>query len=95
MWNSFYVHHRFMREMPYGHDILLENVLDPSHVPFSHHGVIGDRNKVMPSRMQAIEPLQESGLTKGISVLNNGTNRAQKRSGKMSKMAFEAPTLVK
>ena len=84
-----------MREMPYGHDILLENVLDPSHVPFSHHGVIGNRNKVMPSRMQAIEPLQESGFTMGISVNKNGTNRAQQGSGKMSKMTFEPPTLVK
>eukprot|EP00854_Cymbomonas_tetramitiformis_P016201 gene16201-19226_t len=31
----------FMRDLPYGHDILLENLLDPSHLPFSHHGVGG------------------------------------------------------
>lgn len=84
-----------MREMPYGHDILLENVLDPSHVPFSHHGVIGDRNKVMPSSMQTIDPLQESGFTVGIAVNKNGTNRAHEGSGKMTKLNFTPPTLVK
>ncbi|KAL3160408.1 hypothetical protein ABBQ32_010732 [Trebouxia sp. C0010 RCD-2024] len=90
-----YLHPWFMREMPYGHDILLENVLDPSHVPFSHHGVIGDRNKVMPSSMQTIDPLQESGFTVGIAVNKNGTNRAHEGSGKMTKLNFTPPTLVK
>lgn len=84
-----------MREMPYGHDTLLENVLDPSHVPFSHHGIIGDRNKVTPSTMHAIEPLQDSGFTMGIAVKKNGTNRTQQGSGKMTTMTFVPPTLVK
>lgn len=85
-----------MREMPYGQDILLENVLDPSHVPFSHHGVIGNRNKVLPSSMQTLEPVQpESGFTVGISVDKNGTNRAQEGSGKMTKLTFSPPTLAK
>lgn len=86
---------RFMREMPYGYDILLENVLDPSHVPFSHHGVIGDRNKVMPSRMHTVESIQESGFTMGITTIKNGTNRAQQGSGKTSNMTFASPALVK
>lgn len=80
--------------MPYGHDILLENVLDPSHVPFSHHGVIGDRNKITPSRMHAVEPLQESGFTIGTTTIKNGTNRTQQGSGNISKMTFASPTLV-
>ena len=33
---------RFMRDLPYSIDILAENVLDPSHVPFSHHGMMGN-----------------------------------------------------
>jgi len=30
-------------------DVLVENVLDPSHVPFSHHGVIGGADRTKPS----------------------------------------------
>lgn len=91
-----YMHPWFMREMPFGQDILLENVLDPSHVPFSHHGVIGNRDKVMPSTIQQLEPAaQESGFSVGISVNKNGTNRAQQGSGKMTKLTFQPPTLVK
>ena len=87
---------RFMREMPFGQDILLENVLDPSHVPFSHHGVIGNRDKVMPSSMQQLEPIdKEQGFSLGISVVKNGTNRAQAGTGKMTTMTFRPPTLVK
>ena len=90
------VHCRFMRDMPYGQDILLENVVDPSHVPFSHHGVIGNRNKVLPSSMQTLEPVQsETGFAVGISVNKNGTNRSQQGSGKMTTLTFNPPTLAK
>lgn len=85
-----------MREMPFGADILLENVLDPSHVPFSHHGVIGNRDKVLPSTMHVLDPAKaESGFTVGVEVNKNGTNRAQQGSGKMTKIFFQPPTLVK
>ncbi|PNH01637.1 Protochlorophyllide-dependent translocon component 52, chloroplastic [Tetrabaena socialis] len=33
----------FVRDLPLRYDTLLENVLDPSHVPFAHHGVQGRR----------------------------------------------------
>ena len=36
----------FIRDVPYGADVLAENILDPSHVQFSHHKVIGNRNAV-------------------------------------------------
>lgn len=82
--------------MPFGQDILLENVLDPSHVPFSHHGVIGNRNKVLPSTMHLLEPEEgNTGFTLGVAVNKNGTNRAQQGTGKMTKLTFEPPTLVK
>ena len=38
----------FSRSLPYGADVLAENVLDPSHVGFSHHGILGNRNTVRP-----------------------------------------------
>lgn len=33
----------YTRDFPYAWDVLAENLLDPSHVNFSHHGVIGNR----------------------------------------------------
>ena len=37
----------FSREMMYDYSTLVENVVDPSHVPFSHHKVQGNRDKIM------------------------------------------------
>eukprot|EP00210_Caulerpa_lentillifera_P006829 g6528.t1 len=31
-------HPHFIRYVPYGYDVMLENTLDPSHYPVSHHG---------------------------------------------------------
>jgi len=36
----------FQRDLPYDYQTLLENVADPAHVPFSHHKVQGNRDKV-------------------------------------------------
>jgi len=41
----------FMRDLPLRFDTLVENVLDPSHVPFAHHGLQGNRNKVAHREM--------------------------------------------
>ncbi|MBU7585518.1 MAG: Rieske 2Fe-2S domain-containing protein [Nostoc sp. TH1S01] len=38
----------FIRDLEYDWQTLIENVADPSHVPFSHHGVQGDRAKARP-----------------------------------------------
>lgn len=29
-----------MRDLPYGYEILTENLMDPSHVPYAHHGLV-------------------------------------------------------
>ncbi|GLC69204.1 hypothetical protein PLESTF_000801700 [Pleodorina starrii] len=34
----------YVRDIPVRWDTLCENILDPSHVPFAHHGVQGNRN---------------------------------------------------
>lgn len=34
---------RYVRDLPYGWDFLVENLVDPSHVNYAHHGVIGNR----------------------------------------------------
>ncbi|CAD7698460.1 unnamed protein product [Ostreobium quekettii] len=35
----------------YGHNLLVENVIDPSHMHFAHHGVQGNRDAVKPLRI--------------------------------------------
>jgi phenylpropionate dioxygenase-like ring-hydroxylating dioxygenase large terminal subunit len=37
-----------MRELPLSYEFLAENLLDPAHVHFSHHGVIGSRARAGP-----------------------------------------------
>ncbi|KJH71939.1 aromatic ring-hydroxylating dioxygenase subunit alpha [Aliterella atlantica] len=46
VWSS------FVRDLEYDWQTLVENVADPSHVPFAHHGVQGDRNKATPMLME-------------------------------------------
>ncbi|CAL4936568.1 unnamed protein product [Urochloa decumbens] len=41
-----------IRDLPYGYDILLENLLDPAHVPYAHKGVMhGIGQKEDPGRV--------------------------------------------
>ncbi|MEM7554600.1 MAG: Rieske 2Fe-2S domain-containing protein [Cyanobacteria bacterium P01_A01_bin.84] len=35
----------YVRDLPYGWEFLMENLLDPAHVPVSHHGITGNRYK--------------------------------------------------
>ena len=34
---------RYMRDLPYSYDFLVENLIDPAHVNFAHNGIIGSR----------------------------------------------------
>jgi phenylpropionate dioxygenase-like ring-hydroxylating dioxygenase large terminal subunit len=47
-----------VRDLPYDWQTLVENVADPSHVPFAHHGIQGHRDKAGPIRF---EMLREDG----------------------------------
>eukprot|EP00879_Flechtneria_rotunda_P018962 GHRR01019906.1.p1 GENE.GHRR01019906.1~~GHRR01019906.1.p1 ORF type:complete len:438 (+),score=101.97 GHRR01019906.1:287-1600(+) len=40
----------FARDLEYGYDTLMENLFDPSHIPFAHHGIMGSasRDKALP-----------------------------------------------
>jgi phenylpropionate dioxygenase-like ring-hydroxylating dioxygenase large terminal subunit len=42
VWSS------FVRDLEYDWQTLVENVADPSHVPFAHHGVQGNRERATP-----------------------------------------------
>ncbi|ACK71518.1 Pheophorbide a oxygenase [Gloeothece citriformis PCC 7424] len=51
VWSS------MVRDLDYDWQTLVENVADPSHVPFSHHGIQGDREKARPVPIKIIESL--------------------------------------
>ena len=51
----------FIRTVPYDYEVLVENVLDPAHLPFSHHGVAPglerSNGEVLPlKRMPPVTP---------------------------------------
>ncbi|MFM1799761.1 MAG: hypothetical protein RLZZ117_2039 [Cyanobacteriota bacterium] len=43
------------RDLPYDALTLLENVLDVSHVPFTHHGTVGRRENAGPVELQLLQ----------------------------------------
>ncbi len=43
-----------VRDLAYDWQTLIENVADPSHVPFSHHGIQGNRDRAMPIPLQMV-----------------------------------------
>jgi len=70
----------FTRDLPYGWDTLLENIVDPSHVPFAHHGLQGRREDAVPINMSLQIPVGPSGFdfewadrTMGMRRAGNGS----------------------
>lgn len=55
MFNTF-------RDLPYDALTLLENVLDPSHLPYTHHGSVGKRSNASPVELEVISS-DKSGFT--------------------------------
>eukprot|EP00250_Pteridium_aquilinum_P027619 c3532_g1_i1 orf=293-1771(-) len=49
------------RDMNYGYEQLIENLMDPAHVPFAHHGLQGNRNMAVPLNLK-VEKLEKSGF---------------------------------
>lgn len=49
VWSS------YIRDLEYDWQTLIENVADPSHVPFSHHGVQGNRKRGQPIPIEIVE----------------------------------------
>lgn len=44
-----------VRDLDYDWQTLIENVADPSHVPFAHHGLQGDRKMAFPLPIKVVE----------------------------------------
>jgi phenylpropionate dioxygenase-like ring-hydroxylating dioxygenase large terminal subunit len=52
----------YTRDVPYGWDTLLENIVDPSHVPFAHHNLQGTREDAIPINMTRAAAVTEWGF---------------------------------
>lgn len=51
------------RDLPYDWFTLMENVLDSSHVPFTHHASMSNRNVLGPYDVELASPLTREGFT--------------------------------
>ncbi|MBE9032177.1 Rieske 2Fe-2S domain-containing protein [filamentous cyanobacterium LEGE 11480] len=61
------VYSSMVRDLAYDWQTLVENVADPSHVPFAHHGVQGNRDRAKPVPMKVVES-----DAKRIKIVSNG-----------------------
>lgn len=52
----------YTRELPYDYDTLVENLADPSHVPFAHHNLQGGRQDATPVTMSMPSQIDVSGF---------------------------------
>jgi phenylpropionate dioxygenase-like ring-hydroxylating dioxygenase large terminal subunit len=57
--NQGFVWSSMVRDLEYDWQTLVENVADPAHVPFAHHGLQGNRNKAKPFAIKVIESTQD------------------------------------
>jgi phenylpropionate dioxygenase-like ring-hydroxylating dioxygenase large terminal subunit len=77
----------FFRDMPYSWEILVENLCDPSHIPFAHHGMMrsADRDNVERIDMEVVEE-SSSGFKARKSPYPIGNGKYD--------VTFEAPCLL-
>ena len=53
------------RDLPMDYGTLLENVMDVSHVPFTHHNSVGKRENATPVVLEMEGKLKPGGFTAG------------------------------
>ncbi|HLO85518.1 MAG TPA: Rieske 2Fe-2S domain-containing protein [Nostocaceae cyanobacterium] len=75
------------RDLPYDATTLLENILDPSHVAFTHHLTVGNRANAAPLELEVVE----SGKQGFQGIWKQGLKQGQ--TGKLS-TTFVAPSLM-
>ncbi|KAF8055112.1 PTC52 [Scenedesmus sp. PABB004] len=53
----------FARDLEYGVDTAFENLFDPSHIPYAHHGIMGDatRDKAQPLAIDTLADVTPRG----------------------------------
>jgi len=63
VWSS------IVRDLEYDWQTFIENVVDPAHVPFAHHGVQGNRDRAKPVPIKIVESTQtriEAKIERGL-----------------------------
>ena len=74
-----------VRDLPYSFDFLIENFMDPAHIPFAHHGLQGLRTDGSPIATKTLYPLFDKTRV-GISFTD--IVRGKQRTGQIT---FEPP----
>lgn len=76
----------FMSNIPYDQNTLIENAIDPAHVPISHDGTLGNRAEAFPLEMELIATSAEGIYGKYRNLNSSHTS--------WSNINFVAPNLV-
>lgn len=85
----FFAYRYNFRELPYGADYFVENVVDPAHVPVSHHNVIGNRyTDSLPIHISVEENISKKGFKVATKLQANLDTNVK------STCNFSAPSLV-
>lgn len=86
------------RDMPYSADMLLENTLDSSHVPFTHHKTISKRENGKPLPLVLTTKVSPQGFEatfeKDIAVGKQGTDALKAGRATQRTTKFLAPTYM-
>ena len=81
------MYNRYMRDFPVSFDMILENLADPGHVHFAHHGVISKRSNAKPlDYKDDTKNLQQAGLRM---VLNEDPDKRR------DPLEFRAPCSIR
>ena len=78
-WERQYPQSAYQRDLPYGYELLCENVIDMSHLPFSHHNVLSDRDEAgvpLPFRMLSTSEKEQVWKKEISSEYSNATDSA-------------------
>lgn len=65
----------YTRDLPYGYDTLLENLMDPAHVPFAHHGLQGTRDDAAPITVMDVPRGKAENLSFTFEDITRGAKR--------------------
>lgn len=74
-WEKEYPQSAYQREIPYGYELLAENVIDMSHLPFSHHEVLSSRDNGvhLPFKMLSLDEKEKVWEKEISSIYSNAT----------------------
>ena len=78
-WERQYPQSAYQRDLPYGYELLCENVIDMAHLPFSHHNVLSDRDEAgvpLPFRMLSTLEKEQVWKKEISSEYSNATDSA-------------------